>query len=65
MIFINFPGIVSAMEASLDFLKMGTVEGKTVVMQGAGNVGMSVYSFLAAMISNLCRIRNLCGCCCV
>ena len=38
-------GIVCAMEASLDYLKMGTVEGKSVVLQGAGNVGkLSIYN---------------------
>lgn len=31
-------GVVSAMEAALDVRDMGTLEGKTVAMQGAGNV---------------------------
>eukprot|EP00794_Sanderia_malayensis_P007086 gene7086-7886_t len=31
-------GIVTAMEASLDFLNMGSIEGKSIVLQGAGNV---------------------------
>ncbi|XP_065058808.1 leucine dehydrogenase-like [Rhopilema esculentum] len=31
-------GIVCAMEAALDYLKMGTIDGKSVVLQGAGNV---------------------------
>lgn len=32
-------GVVTAMEATLDFLNMGSLEGKTVAMQGTGNVG--------------------------
>lgn len=31
-------GVVSAMEAALDVRDMGTLEGKTIAMQGAGNV---------------------------
>ncbi len=31
-------GVVVAMEAALDHLGKGTLEGKTVVMQGLGNV---------------------------
>lgn len=31
-------GVVSAMEAALDVREMGTLEGKTIAMQGAGNV---------------------------
>ena len=32
-------GIVCAMEAALDYLNMGTIADKSVVLQGAGNVG--------------------------
>lgn len=39
-------GVVSAMEAAIDHLGLGTLEGKTIAMQGAGNVG-------AAMIGDL------------
>ncbi|KAK3601771.1 hypothetical protein CHS0354_016135 [Potamilus streckersoni] len=32
-------GVVCAMEAAIDFLQLGSLQGKTVVLQGAGNVG--------------------------
>lgn len=32
-------GVVCAMEASLEFANLGTLEGKTIAMQGTGNVG--------------------------
>ncbi|KAL3851644.1 hypothetical protein ACJMK2_015376 [Sinanodonta woodiana] len=32
-------GVVCAMEAAIDFLQLGSLEGKTVVLQGTGNVG--------------------------
>jgi glutamate dehydrogenase/leucine dehydrogenase len=35
-------GVVSAMEAALDHLDRGTLEGKVVAMQGMGNVGSSM-----------------------
>ncbi|XP_045165077.2 leucine dehydrogenase-like isoform X2 [Mercenaria mercenaria] len=35
-------GIVTAMEAALEFLEMGSLEGKTVAIQGAGNVGQVI-----------------------
>ncbi|XP_014662611.1 PREDICTED: phenylalanine dehydrogenase-like isoform X2 [Priapulus caudatus] len=35
-------GVICAMEATLDFLKMGTLENKTVAIQGAGNVGQQL-----------------------
>lgn len=31
-------GVVIAMEAALEYLKLGNLEGKTVIMQGVGNV---------------------------
>ncbi len=39
-------GVVSAMEASLAFLGMGELEGKTVAIQGMGNVGGPLIRFL-------------------
>ena len=33
------PGVICAMEAALDHLELGSLEGKTVAIQGAGNVG--------------------------
>jgi len=44
--FATAKGVVCAMEGALDALGMGTLEGKRVAMQGAGNVG-------AAMIHEL------------
>ncbi len=35
-------GVVCAMEAALDFLGMGGLEGKKVAMQGTGNVGLAM-----------------------
>ncbi|XP_014679402.1 PREDICTED: leucine dehydrogenase-like, partial [Priapulus caudatus] len=32
-------GVVRAMEGALDFMGMGTLEGKSIAVQGAGNVG--------------------------
>ena len=31
-------GVICAMEGALDFLNMGTLGGKSVAIQGAGNV---------------------------
>jgi glutamate dehydrogenase/leucine dehydrogenase len=39
-------GIVCAMEAALEFLKMGELEGKTIAIQGMGNVGGPLIRFL-------------------
>ena len=39
-------GVVCAMEAALDFLEMGTLEGKTVVSQGCGNVARIIFDAL-------------------
>jgi len=39
-------GIVCAMEATLDFLKKGSIEGKTVVSQGSGNVARVIFDTL-------------------
>ncbi len=41
-------GVVSGMEAALDFADMGTLEGKTVAVQGMGNVGAPLIGFLFA-----------------
>ncbi|MEZ4451528.1 MAG: Glu/Leu/Phe/Val dehydrogenase dimerization domain-containing protein [Nannocystaceae bacterium] len=35
-------GVVCAMEGALDYLGLGTLEGKTIAMQGLGNVGSSM-----------------------
>ncbi|XP_060596909.1 leucine dehydrogenase-like isoform X2 [Ruditapes philippinarum] len=35
-------GVVKAMEAAIEFLEMGSLEGKTVAIQGAGNVGQVI-----------------------
>jgi glutamate dehydrogenase/leucine dehydrogenase len=39
-------GVVCAMEAALDHLSLGTLAGKRVAMQGAGNVGASMIAEL-------------------
>lgn len=39
-------GVVSGMEAALEFAKMGTLVGKTVAVQGMGNVGAPLIGFL-------------------
>lgn len=39
-------GVICGMEAALDFLGMGTLAGKTIVMQGMGNVGAPLIRFL-------------------
>jgi glutamate dehydrogenase/leucine dehydrogenase len=39
-------GIVSGMEAALEFMNMGTLEGKTVTIQGLGHVGEPLIKFL-------------------
>ena len=39
-------GVLCAMRAALDHLGMGSLEGKTVAMQGAGNVGASMIADL-------------------
>jgi glutamate dehydrogenase/leucine dehydrogenase len=39
-------GVVSGMEAALDFLGMGNLSGKTVAIQGTGNVGRPLIRFL-------------------
>ncbi len=41
-------GVVCAMEAALDFLGMGGLEGKKVAMQGTGNVGLAMIEQLLA-----------------
>ncbi len=39
-------GVVSGMEAALDFLDLGDLTGKTVAVQGMGNVGGPLIGFL-------------------
>jgi glutamate dehydrogenase/leucine dehydrogenase len=39
-------GVVCAMEAALDALEMGSLSGKRIAMQGAGNVGTAMISRL-------------------
>ncbi len=39
-------GVVCAMEAALEFLKHGSLQGKTVVIQGTGNVGSHLVHLL-------------------
>ena len=39
-------GIISGMEAALEFLGMGTLEGKKVAIQGLGHVGEPLIQFL-------------------
>lgn len=39
-------GVVSGMEAALEFAGMGTLHGKTVAVQGMGNVGAPLIGFL-------------------
>ena len=39
-------GIISGMEAALEFLEIGTLEGKTVAIQGLGHVGEPLIQFL-------------------
>ncbi|XP_067124859.1 phenylalanine dehydrogenase-like isoform X3 [Centruroides vittatus] len=38
--------VICAMEAALDYMKMGSLAGKTVAVQGAGSVGFDVVSRL-------------------
>ena len=39
-------GIISGMEAALEFLGLGTLEGKTIAIQGLGHVGEPLVQFL-------------------
>lgn len=39
-------GIISGMEAALEFLGMGNLEGKTIAIQGLGHVGEPLVQFL-------------------
>lgn len=39
-------GVISGMEAALDFLDMGDLSGKTVAVQGMGNVGAPLIEYL-------------------
>ena len=39
-------GVISGMEAALDFLNMGDLSGKTVAVQGMGNVGAPLIEYL-------------------
>lgn len=39
-------GVISGIEAALDFLKMGEIEGKTIAVQGLGNVALPLIKFL-------------------
>jgi leucine dehydrogenase len=41
-------GVVSGMEAALDFLDLGELAGKTIAIQGMGNVGGPLIGFLFA-----------------
>jgi glutamate dehydrogenase/leucine dehydrogenase len=47
-------GVVCAMEGALDFLGQGTLEGKRVAMQGAGNVaGFMIRELLARGVASI------------
>lgn len=47
-------GVVVAMEATLDLLELGTLEGKTVAMQGLGNVAsFMIDRLLAAKVGKI------------
>lgn len=39
-------GVLCGMEASLSFAKMGTLEGKTIAVQGLGNVSLPLVQYL-------------------
>ncbi|MFK8011856.1 MAG: Glu/Leu/Phe/Val dehydrogenase dimerization domain-containing protein [Marinicellaceae bacterium] len=39
-------GVVLGMEAALDYLEMGTIEGKTIAIQGMGNVAEPMMGYL-------------------
>lgn len=39
-------GVVSGMEAAIDFLNLGSFSGKTIAIQGLGHVGNSLIGFL-------------------
>ncbi|MCP5062986.1 MAG: Glu/Leu/Phe/Val dehydrogenase [Ignavibacteriae bacterium] len=39
-------GVVSGIEAGLDFLNLGTIEDKTIAVQGLGNVAVPLIKFL-------------------
>jgi glutamate dehydrogenase (NAD(P)+) len=47
-------GVVCAMEGALDFLRMGTLKGKTIAMEGAGNVaGFMIDQLLARGVARI------------
>ncbi|RKY94785.1 MAG: leucine dehydrogenase [Ignavibacteriae bacterium] len=39
-------GVVCGMEAAVDFLKLGSLQGKTIAVQGLGHVGIPLAGFL-------------------
>ncbi|MBU2439113.1 MAG: leucine dehydrogenase, partial [Acidobacteria bacterium] len=39
-------GVICGMEAALEFLNLGELEGKTVAVQGMGNVGRLIIDSL-------------------
>lgn len=39
-------GVISGIEAALEFLDMGKIEGKTIAVQGLGNVALPLIDFL-------------------
>jgi glutamate dehydrogenase/leucine dehydrogenase len=39
-------GVVSGMEAAVDFLKLNSLQGKTIALQGLGHVGIPLAGFL-------------------
>ncbi len=39
-------GVISGIEAALNFLSMGSIEGKSVAVQGLGNVALPLINFL-------------------
>jgi glutamate dehydrogenase/leucine dehydrogenase len=48
------------MEGALEFLEMGTLNGKTVAIQGAGNVGrLSLKSYLSLLVIIHVHLRAL------
>ena len=49
-------GVVVAMEAALEALGMGTLEGKTIAMQGLGNVSYYMVGYLSER-----RVRRIVG----
>lgn len=52
-------GVVCALAATLDFLGLGGIEGKTIAMQGVGNVGRAMLSELFEREARLVKATDI------